>query len=154
MFPARAQRLLVLLLVLSLSVAALVLQRRYRASQKRDTAQPVSLISPELMAEFSAIEQRELRLDQTIWAPERRAEQCGAVFEALWDKLNQATNKLDVLADFPMGELLVANYGKPEGVICQIEIAKPAEPHRAWDRDEWRGFLEKCTQQGWRLDHI
>ena len=154
MFPARVRRLLVLLLVLSLSVIALVWQRHYRAAGKRGAVQSLSAITPALMAEFTAIEQRELRLDETIWAPERRAEQCGAVFEALWDKLNQATNKLDVLADFPIGELLVADYAKAEPLICQIEISKPTEPHRNWTQGDWRAFLEKCRQEGWRLGHI
>src|SRR5579859_3314297 len=121
MFHPQLRRLLALLIVLLICVAMLFVQRQHRAMQARKATGPAALISPELMAQFTAIENRERQVDETTWAPERRAEQCSSVFDGLWDDLNRATNKFDVLQAFPIGELLVAKYDAPQILSHSIE---------------------------------
>lgn len=138
-----------LLAVLLVCLAVFQLQRRHGQPKG-----PASVISPELFAQFSALESREQQLDQTLWARERAAEQCGAVFDALWDGLNQTSNKFDVLASFPIGELVVGKYGAPESRMCGIQIFKPSGGGQVWLQQEWQQFLAKAQRDGWRLEHI
>lgn len=141
--------MLALLAVLLVCVVALRIQRRHRQANG-----PASLITPELLAQFTALESREQQLDQTDWARERTAEQCGAVFDALWDGLNRASNKFDVLASFPIGELVVGKYGAPENRLCGIQVSKAVQGGNVWLQGEWQQFLAKTERAGWRLEHI
>src|SRR5713101_3171836 len=47
------------------------------------------------------LEAREKQADNTIWAKEKLAQNCGRRFEALWDSLKASTNKLSLIAEFP-----------------------------------------------------
>jgi hypothetical protein len=148
------KRLLALLVVLLVCLAMLLAQRRHKALLARKASGPASLISPQLMAQFTAIETREQRIDETIWASERRAEDHGAVFDALWDGLNRATNKLDLLASFPIGELVVGQYSVPTNLPHQIQLWQPSQPYASWFQREWQDFLAQADRGGWRLDQI
>jgi hypothetical protein len=154
MFHRRLRRLLALLLLLCLCLAAWLLQRQRRAAALSHVAETGNLISPQLLAQFTAIEQRERLLDDTTWAPERRAEQCAASFEALWNRLNQATNKAEVLASFAVGELLVGQYGACSNLCQGIEVRRAQPPYVTWSQPEWRDFLNAAQAAGWRLGHI
>lgn len=154
MFHRRVRRLLLLVLVLVASVAALLTQRRYRSQQSARPNTAGGLISSQLLSELTAIEERERRVDQTSWAAEQRAEQCGAVFDALWDQLNQATNKFDVLASFPIGRLLVAQYQAPRTIAHEIQVAEPAGSEVSWLQPGWQQFLATWERNGWVVGHI
>jgi ASPIC/UnbV protein/VCBS repeat protein len=154
MSPPRIKRLVALLVVLLICLAMFVVQRRHRALLARKATGPAALISPELLAQFTAIEDREQHLDETTWAQERRAEECSAVFEALWDGLNRATNKFDLLASFPVGELVVSKYSAAQTLLHAIQLWQPSEPHAVWLQGEWQQFLAAAEREGWRLDHI
>src|SRR6266478_5758861 len=107
MVPARMKRLAALLVILSASVAMLLIQRKHKAFQSNQAAGPAALINPEVFHQFNAIEAREQQVDESTWASERRAEEYGEVLDALWDQLNRTSNRFDVLASFPVGELVV-----------------------------------------------
>lgn len=49
------------------------------------------------------LEAREKAADDGMWRAEMLAQACGRTFESLWDAVNQSTNKLDLIADFPLG---------------------------------------------------
>ena len=154
MFHPRMKRLAALLVVLLVCIGMLAVQRRYRAYLARKPAGPAALISPELLAQFTAIESREHHLDETTWAKERRAEECGSVFDALWDELNRATNKLDLLGSFPVGELVLGKYTTPQTLPHSIQVWQPVEPQANWLQGEWQQFLAAKERDGWRLAHV
>ena len=56
MFEARIKRLLLLLVVLFVCLAMFLVQRQRRALLSRTPAAPSAVISPELFAQFTAIE--------------------------------------------------------------------------------------------------
>lgn len=153
MLDPRMKRLLALLVVLLVCLLMFQIQRGQRAA-RRKPGSTAALISPELLARFTAIESRENQLDETTWAAERRAEQYSAVFDALWDELNRATNKLDQLASFPIGELEVGKYGTAQPLADGIQTREPLEPAGAWLQGEWEQFLARESREGWRLEHI
>src|SRR5689334_9898839 len=52
-------------------------------------------------AKAAAIERREQVIEQTVWKKEMEAQEYGRVFEDFWDALNAATNKWEVVEEFP-----------------------------------------------------
>jgi hypothetical protein len=154
MFHPRMKRLMALLVVLSVCAVLLILQRRYKTLQANRPAGPASLISPELLAQFTAIETREQQIDDTIWSKERRAEEYGATFDSLWDAFNGASNRLDVLGSFPVGELAVSKYDLGQTALDQIQVWQPTANQVTWLQAEWQGFLAQAERAGWRLEHI
>src|SRR6266487_316799 len=99
----RSVRLLVLLALLALVVFLSWKVRRSSTASRlaRETNYP----NRQVVARFLALEAREREAEQTVWAKEMLAQECGRIFESLWDSLNAATNKLRVLASFPVGEV-------------------------------------------------
>jgi hypothetical protein len=154
MVPSRVKRLMALLVVLLVCLALLLVQRRHRALLAQKAAGSESLISPELLARFTALETREQQVDETTWAQERRAEEYAAVFDALWDGLNRTTNKFDLLASFPIGEMVVSKYSEPLSRVHDIQLWQPTEAKATWLQGEWQHFLTNVERDGWRLDHI
>src|SRR6266853_568760 len=65
------------------------------------------------LAPGSSLETREREADKTVWAKEMLAQRCGRTFESLWDAVNAATNKLSLLAAFPVNEILLGSWGAP-----------------------------------------
>src|SRR5437764_12166598 len=110
MLHSRLKRLAVLFLFLAVCIGAWRIQLLHRSTVAEKENRGANLISPELLAQFTAIEQRQNLVDVTTWGPERRAEQCGEVLENLWDEVKRATNAFEVLAVFPIRELLVSDY--------------------------------------------
>jgi enediyne biosynthesis protein E4 len=154
MFHPRLKRLAALFLLLLLCVLAWRIQREHRAAHATKETRVANLITPELLGRFTAIEQRERQLDETLWAPERRAEQCGQVLENLWDNLNRSTNKFATLRAFPIGELLVSTYSPAQILSDQISPAVPTEPLQTWKQPDWQKFLSGLETDGWSLGHV
>src|SRR4051794_29341125 len=57
-------------------------------------------ISLQTQAKVAEIEAKERRMNETVWAKEMLAEECGRTFEIFWDSLNASTNKLALAASF------------------------------------------------------
>src|SRR5215470_9383599 len=110
MFDPRIKRLLALLIILAACVSLLLIQRRHQRPQANKHGSPASLISPELLAQFTSLERREQQTDDTTWALERRAERFGAVFDDLWDQFNSSSNRFQLLAAFPVAQLFISRY--------------------------------------------
>jgi hypothetical protein len=148
------KRLLALLAVLSVCVVLLIVQRRYKGLHASKPTGAASLISPELLAKLTAIEAREHQIDTTTWLKERQAEGYGAIFDSLWDAINRASNRFDILQSFPVGELLVSKYDFARPEMDQIQVWQPETNRMTWLQPDWQKFLSKTETAGWLLEHI
>ena len=154
MLSPRVKRLAVLVLALLVCLVMLLVTQKHRADRLNKVKPFADLISPELLSQFTAIESREKELDDTAWATERQAETFGASFDSLWDSFNSASNRFDVLASFPIGELIVGDYFAPETLVHGIEVRRASGNRQPWRQPEWRAFLKEAEQNGWQLDDI
>src|SRR5438046_8418947 len=118
----RLRNLLVVLFVLLLLGVALRLGLKRRPSAVADSTDPTGLASQKQVDQFLSLEARENELNKTVWAREILAEHCGQVFESLWDPINAATNKLEVVPSFSVGELTVGNFSSTRQVAHGIEL--------------------------------
>src|SRR6266576_5323024 len=118
----RLRNLLVVLFVLVLLGVALRVSLKQRPSATAHPTDPTGLVSQKLVDQFMSLEARENELNKTVWAKEILAEQCGQVFESLWDSLNAATNKLNVVGSFSAGELTVGNFSSTQQLAHGIEL--------------------------------
>lgn len=122
-----------------------------RASTASRLARESNYADPQVVTRFLALEAREREIEQTVWAKEMLAQECARVFESLWDSLNAATNKLRVLASFPVGEVVVGKLNPPEKIAHGIEIHSPVGKGPAWTAGEWERFLQASENAGWQL---
>ena len=143
--------LAVVLVVLLCGAAALVMARKHAPSSSAVSPNLTGLASPDVVRQFSALEAKEGELDKTIWAQETLAEECGQVFESLWDSLNAATNKFGVLAAFAVGELVPPTFNPPHSIGHGIERREPGGAGPAWSGRQWREFIEAAERAGWEL---
>jgi len=141
-------RLLVLLALLAM-VVFLVWWVRRDSTASRLARESNS--DPQVVTRFLALEAREREVEETVWAKEMLAQECARVFESLWDSLNAATNKLRVLASFPVGEVVVAKFNPPENIFHGIKIHSPSEKGQTWKAAEWERFLLASEKAGWLL---
>jgi enediyne biosynthesis protein E4 len=113
-----------------------------------------SRISPELMARLSQLEAREREWNRTIWAKEILAQDCGRIFDELWDAINAATNKLAVVTAFPVGEVVLGRWRDPERFRHGIERRESDGPGPVLGPDEWRALMEDVQSNGWELGEV
>ena len=143
----------ILLGILSVSAALLVVRARRESVSSEESGAASSRVHAELAARFAQFEAREQRVTDTAWAKEMLAQKCGQVFERLWDSLNASTNKLDRLANFPFGEIVLGKRKAirplPHGIV---ELAESAGPGTILSAGEWRRFVGEFEQAGWQLD--
>src|SRR5438046_2014639 len=146
----RLRNLLIVLFVLLLLGLALRVSLKQRPSATAHSTDPAGLVSQKLVDQFMSLEARENELNKTVWAKEILAEQCGQVFESLWDSLNAATNKLDVVASFSAGELTVGNFSSTQRVAHGIELRESSGAGPTWSALEWRRFVQESQAAGWQ----
>ena len=117
MSASSGKRPFILLFALA-AVCALAILTRLRRDHATgsDPAAIESPINQELIDQFVALESRENEINKTIWAGEMIAQECGRVFENLWDSLNASTNKFALLAAFPFGELVLGKWRSSETI--------------------------------------
>src|SRR6185503_12032854 len=116
---------------------ALRLGLKQRPSAAADSAVSTGLVSQEMVDQFLSLEASENELNKTVWAKEILAEQCGQVFESLWDSFNAATNKLNVVASFSAGELTVGNFNSTQRVAYGILLRESSGARPAWSVPDW-----------------
>src|SRR5205809_4040699 len=150
----RLRNLLILLFVLLLLGVALRVGFQQRPSAAADSADPTGLVSQALVDPFMSLEARENELDKTVWAKEILAEQCGQVFESLWDSLNAATNKLNVVASFPVGELTIGNFTSTQRVAHGIDLRESSGAGPTWSAPEWGQFVRESQAAGWQAERV
>ena len=107
--------------------------------------------SRELAAEVTQIEAREDDLNRTLWAKETRAEECGRVFETLWDELRTATNRFAVAAEFPAEEIVLGDWQVREDLPHGIVLRHSIGPGLTLDHPQWRQWLSQFNKAGWDL---
>jgi hypothetical protein len=150
----RLRNLLIILFVLITIGVALRVGLKQRSSASIDPADPAGLVSQKLVDQFLSIEARENELNKTVWAKEILAEQCGQVFESLWDSLNAATNKLDVLASLAVGEWIVGNFSSTLRLAHGIELRESSGAGSTWSPPDWRRFVKETQAAGWQGEHF
>jgi len=148
----RLRSLLIVLFVLLLTGVALRVGLKKRSSA--DPMDPAGLVSQKQVDQFLSLEARENELNNTVWAKEILAEQCGQVFESLWDSLNASTNKLDVVASFSPGELIVGNWGATQFLAHGIELRESSGAGPTLSAPEWRRFVQQSQAAGWQGDRV
>jgi hypothetical protein len=138
------KRLAVLLLLLVGVLLVWSLRRPFASHSAIDT----NSLGDELVARFQALQAQENEADRSVWAKELLAEKCGQVFEAWWDTLNAATNKLRALESFPIGEIGLGKF-IPQPLVHGIEVHAQMGKGVIWSRAEWTRFLQETDRAGW-----
>ena len=132
---------------------ALLVIRSWRDSPiSRQSTNPSDRLSQELATTLAALETKEQKVAETIWAKELLAQECGRTFEALWDSLNAATNKLRLAADFPVGEIVLGNWSQAQSLPHGVELRNPIAAGTSLSTEQWRRFVEEFARAGWRLE--
>src|SRR5882724_9727425 len=150
----RLRNLLIVLFVLLLLGVALRVGLKRRQSAVADSTDPTGLVSQKLVDQFMALEARENELNKTVWAKEILAEQCGQVFESLWDSLNAATNKLDIAASFAVGDMTAGNFSSMQRLAHGIELRESSGAGPTWSAPEWRRFIQESQAAGWQGERV
>ncbi|MHB8521248.1 MAG: CRTAC1 family protein [Limisphaerales bacterium] len=132
-------------------MALLRVRSRHETSISAEAPTVSSRIGQELAARFARFEAGEKHVDETAWAREILAEHCGWTFESLWDSLNAATNKLELAASFPAGEIVLGKWGEPRALPHGIELRVSAGPGPAFSPGQWRNLVEESERAGWQL---
>ena len=152
--PARLAGLFGLLLL----VAGAAFWFRHRAPASPPSPSrarpPAARDDRQLLAELRALEARERQMDETVWAPERRAERHGRLFVRLWDALNHGDDDATTLAAFPLETIRLPRFGAPETLPHGIRRHRPAGEGRALSAAEWRAWARARAAEGWRLEHV
>ena len=118
------------------------------------TALPWETESPPATNKVNALQVRERRADETVWAKEILAERCGRTFESLWDSVNAASNKLDTLAGFPAGEIILPNWGPVRHLPHGIELRQGTGSGQPLSSPQFRQWAEAFAAQGWQVENI
>ncbi|MCZ7636439.1 MAG: CRTAC1 family protein [Verrucomicrobia bacterium] len=105
-----------------------------------------------LMAKARWLEARERHVAETAWAKELLAQDCGRTLEALWDALNRATNKLQVLAAFSPGQLVLGQWENRGFFPHAMEQRRASGTGPVLDPDAWRRWVRALEQAGWQLE--
>jgi enediyne biosynthesis protein E4 len=132
---------------------ALFLARSKRPPHASEQTPPSNRgrISPDLLAEVSALEAQERHMAETVWAPEMLAQECARIFEAFWDALNASTNKLELAASFPVGELILGHWNRLHRLPHGIESRESGSPGQVLTTEGWSGLVEEFARDGWEL---
>lgn len=143
----------VAILVLA-GAAILVFRSRLTAPDAGEDADAGASAGTAPSGPLAELEARERRIDQTAWAGEMLAQECGRVIEDLWDSINAATNKLAAAAAFPVGAVALGTWGPPQRAPHGIELRRPAGAGSVLSGLEWRAWLEELQRTGWSLEQV
>ncbi|HTL59578.1 MAG TPA: CRTAC1 family protein [Candidatus Limnocylindrales bacterium] len=147
-FKARLGLLLFLLL-------AVILSRLWLGNASHKPSAEVEDQSPTVFsATKSSLQGREEQADKTYWAKEMLAQECGRTFESFWDLINVTTNKLELLARFPLDEIAVPNWDSGQDLPHGIKLYDGRTAGRKLSSAEWRSLVEGFARDGWNLDNI
>jgi enediyne biosynthesis protein E4 len=145
----RKKSFLVLIMVLLFLAAPVAIFWFSRSSLPWETES-----TPPSPPPINPVQAREDEADRTVWAKEILAERCGRVFEDLWDSINTATNKLELVAEFRCGEVLLPNWAPVQHLPHGIELHQGARRGEHMSSSQWRQYVQKFAEDGWRLENI
>jgi hypothetical protein len=100
------------------------------------------------------LEAREQEANRTVWAKEIVAEDCGRVFESLWDSVNKTTNKLGVLSDFRFKEIVMPDWSAVQHLPHDIEWRVGNGPGQTISWPQWKAYLQHIAREGWELENV
>jgi hypothetical protein len=102
----------------------------------------------------NSLEIRENEADKSFWSKEMLAQECARTIESLWDSLNATSNKLELLGAFPVGEVVLPEWGQLQRLPHGIELRQGGTPGPTLSADQWHAYVEEAVRTGWRLDNI
>jgi hypothetical protein len=123
-------------------------------AEPADAANPTNRLNPALVSQLTGLEARERMLNETVWATEILAQHHGHVFETLWDTVNVASNKLDLLAEFPFGEILLGDWSTTNPLPHGIEVRLARAPGPLLSAEEWKSWVQRFRDDGWYLGEL
>jgi len=132
-------------------IAGLAVAIRSRRTGSRGGDGLTDRIDPKVVARLAALEAREKQADDTVWAKELLAEDCGLTFDRLWDSLNRSSNRLEVAAAWLSAELIPPKWGPPRSVVPDIKVREAAGAGPSWSTNQWRQFIGGLQAAGWQL---
>jgi hypothetical protein len=97
------------------------------------------------------------KLDETVWANERLAQEYEQTLVALWDALLAADHRDDsgakagVLASFPMEQVTIGLPNSVEGLDHGIERFAFDEPHESLTAATWSSLVHELASDGMQL---
>jgi hypothetical protein len=151
---SKPRKLFALAVVLLSVGAGLWLKYLARKAYPWELSAPHQELFQERAERLRRLEDREKEADNTIWAKEILAENCGRRFESLWDTINSSTNKLSLVAEFPASEVALGQWGKAEALPHGIELRRATGTGLTLSASEWRQWVGQLTHEGWELDYI
>ena len=123
-------------------------------AEPADATNPTNRLNPALVSQLASLEAQERSLNESLWATEILAQHHGQVFETLWDAVNVASNKLDLLAEFPLGEILLGDWSTTNLLPHGIEVRLARAPGPRLSADEWKPWVQRFRDDGWHLGEL
>ena len=112
-------------------------------------APPVTLAERE---RFEALVEQRRQLDETVWANEQLAQRYEATFVALWDDLLLRPDKYATLAGFPFQTLRLGALQGRRAAGSGVTILDFGAAGRSLDHRQWKAFIEKMRDEGYRIE--
>jgi hypothetical protein len=142
---------IILLVLASISVTLFLVRSRRDSAGAVESTNISDRINQQITAQVAQLEAKERTIAETVWAKEMLAQECGRTIESLWNSLNATTNKLKLIASFPLSEIVLAKWSPAQTVPHAIQLREATGPGRALSAREWRGFVEMIQRSGWQL---
>ena len=137
----------VLLIVFAVAVAAVI----HRSTRRPAALQFVPGTKEFLTNALRVLQEDEAEKAQKYWGPELAAQKRGEVIETLWDSLNSASNKFEVLQNFPVSKLIWAKRGPARELPHSIRILDGIADQVIFSRETIRQLLQEKGAAGWHL---
>lgn len=93
-------------------------------------------------------------MDTTTWESETLARECGRTIEALWDGVNQSTNKMETLAREGFGDVTIPTFDAPATLHSGVEVWQKDANRTSKIEGRWSGWIEGWRNLGWRLSQV
>lgn len=141
-------------LCLAIGAVVFVVRSGYLRQPAREKQAYSDATLQQLAVQLRSLEAHEEEAARQYWAPELLAEQCGALFETLWDALNAASNKFEVLRSFPVREVMLPVFKEPLSIGHGIQLYQPEAAGRSVAGPAWLSALDRLSAEGWGLTQL
>ncbi|MBI2926506.1 MAG: CRTAC1 family protein [Verrucomicrobia bacterium] len=141
----------ILVAILSIGLAVFLFRVWRESPPPTGPAEVSDREAEELAARAARFEAQEQQVATTVWAKELLAQDCARTFESLWDSLNAAPDKLQLVASFPIGEIVLGGWNRPQALSHGIELRESAGAGASLRAEQWRSFVEEFERAGWQL---
>lgn len=125
---------------------------------RRIASSVLHTVSSEVVQEVLRIEAEEQKADETVWAKEMLAQECGRTLEQFWDGLNAATNaagRWERAARLALGELLLPKWDVFQELPHGIRYANSQEARSRISGAEWGAMIRAEFQaRHWILEQV